>query len=285
MEIWLATPALDLVADEWLDPQAPLHYRMQLVSGKQIKEWQTGDEAGHFTYQTSPDITGLACGPTVAVQAAPSSLVLRWTLDSAQLATTRAARWQSGPWAVGAHYLRLALDATSLRSLGTAGTGAAAALTLAAESDDIAGTLLLRLDPTTFTLREVQELRLNNGQTETTIPWRLTAQEPVANGKAVGVLDPPLGSDLGNVQRGPLLDAACPLLFAEQQLSLPKLLTSQIKVLLVGLDHRQPVSPGRWSSGLARVRGWLIRRWACPTPTATSPASTWSTAATGGGST
>ena len=147
-----------------------------------------------------------------------------------RLSSGCAPRWQSGPWASGRWYLDQASRADTLRSLGVSGSGAARLQTLAAEGRAISGTLLLRVDPQTSELREVRELRSNNGRAENHIRWRMLARETLDTATAVKqglLIDYPVPDRPGSFKRRtPMIDPSCPLSGIEQAVSLPRLLAN-----------------------------------------------------------
>lgn len=201
-------------AEEWVDLERPARHRMQLVNNTAVVEWQTGDGATTLNY--SSRIAPLVCGPLPDMLQGQQQRQVQWALDAdAQLAMRRT-RWEHGVWASGKRLLERAASAASVRSLGIAGSGSEAALTLAAQGPTISGTLLLRLDPATFEVREIREVRQNNGQTETRTFWRLLRTETLTAPLTTAALatypgerdTPPV------LLAGDMLDPACPFVEA-----------------------------------------------------------------------
>ncbi|MBA3943115.1 MAG: hypothetical protein H0X37_00975 [Herpetosiphonaceae bacterium] len=250
----LDRPQLSLQADEWVDPQQPGRHRMQLMTDQNTREWQVGDGAEELRYVSS--LAPWFCGivpPGVDIHNSQQNI---WHIAAQEQAEMRQARWHHGPWAIGLQYLDLAA-AGQLRSLGTAGDGSDAALTISAEGPAIDGTLLLRFDPVSHALKEVRQLRTNNGQTEERVPWRLVLNATIDRDQAqqTGILIRYPGDALpDSVQRAlPIIDRACPLTGPEQAQSLPRLLASQgqasgqlwgLPTLPLGIDRAMIIGPG-----------------------------------------
>ncbi len=240
-------PQRTLQADEWVDVQQPARHRMQLLNGTIVEEWQAGDGQDRLRYYSQS--TPAFCGPLPKEGVASHTLeVNSWPVDVAEQARMRAARWQSGVWALGKRYLDLAARAETLYSTGRAG-GITGTLTLSAAGREISGTLLLRLDPSTFALQEVRELRPDNGRIDLRVPWRLLLSESVEPQKALlaGLLSTfPAANAPRDVERAlPIIDRACPLAGAEQALSIPRTLVPiysrtiviGLPVVPAGVDH------------------------------------------------
>ncbi|HZB96761.1 MAG TPA: hypothetical protein VE268_12455, partial [Herpetosiphonaceae bacterium] len=213
-------------ADEWIDAQEPGRYRMQLLDGQQVKEWQTGDGTSALRYAST--LAPLFCGPAPVGLDRHLGEINVWRMGAAEQTQMRVARWQAAPWSAGLYYLDVAARADSLRSLGLSGSGDAAVLTLAAEGRTFDGMLLLRLDPRTFDLREVRELRIDNGQTIAYVPWRLVQDETIdgMTARRQNLLAAyPDAQIPESIRREPgILDRTCPLIGREQALSLPRML-------------------------------------------------------------
>lgn len=240
-EVELEQPGVRLQAEEWVDSAHPARHRMQLVQDNKVLEWQVSDQQGKLFYHNA--VTRWTCGPL------PNSIEGRyrqtsmWQLAEPEQQAMRTARWQSGVWALGQRYLDLALAAPALRSLGLTGSGDRATLALSAEGGAFDGSLLLRLDPHTRELREVQLLRTNNGETERRVPWRLVTSEIVEPAAALksGMLTNYPDNKMPTVSQrtAPILDRICPLVGAEQAISLPKVV-AQLPGVLVGLPRLPP---------------------------------------------
>lgn len=239
-EIAIKQPSMKLQADEWVDSAQPAKHRMQLLDNTTVKEWQVGDGRERWHYRSA--FAPLFCGPMLAGQRAIN--IHSWKMGSEDQARMRAVRWQAGAWSLGLHYLDLAGEADSLRSLGVAGNGEAAELTLLAEGGAIEGSLLLRLDPDTRELREVREVRSANGETTAYVPWRLVLQEivdPDTAGKQ-NLLDH-YPNNRPEIERheGPLIDPGCPLTALAAPLSLLRVLAEDsvtgLPVLSGGLSN------------------------------------------------
>ncbi|MBA3943114.1 MAG: hypothetical protein H0X37_00970 [Herpetosiphonaceae bacterium] len=236
--ITLGQPQLNFQADEWVDPAHPERHRMQLVADRRVAEWEVGDGQDHLLYMSN--LVPYFCGASPIGVQSHTNERNSWTMGPTQQAAIRTVRWHHGPWATGLHYLDLAATADTLRSLGIAGSGSAATLTLSAEGRAISGTLLLRFDPVSHALREVRELQHNNGQTEERVPWQLRSTETLDE-QTVAPHDlltsypddnqPPL------VERtSPIIDDGCPLTGSEQTQSLPRLLMMPNLGPLIGLS-------------------------------------------------
>ena len=239
---------LALQAEAWVDGQNPARHRMQLMQDKLVAEWQAGDGEAVFRYLAATAISLPFCGQPPSEVNWHNNVVNRWQQTPAEQQALYAARWQSGPWAIGRRYLDLALEADVLRSLGVSGAGADAELTLAAEGPTISGTLLLRLDPISRELREVRQLQQNNGQTETLIPWRLLSSETITPALALrqGLLATLPNDRTEAVERtGPILDPICPLLGADQTVSALQTLATNYNIT-VGL----PILPAPLTQGM-----------------------------------
>ncbi|MBA3946937.1 MAG: hypothetical protein H0X37_20545, partial [Herpetosiphonaceae bacterium] len=251
--IMLGQPQLNFQAEEWVDPQQPAHHRMQLMAGQTPMEWEMGDGQEYLTYMSGVAFS-FCGGPPNGVQSHTGERN-RWSMAAAEQSVMRTARWQHGAWATGLHYLDLAATADTIRSLGLSGSGSDTTLTITAAGHTISGTLLLRFDPLSHALREVRELRSNNGQTEERVPWRLLGSETIPESTALehGLLitypadtSPPL------VDRSlPVVDRGCPLVGTDQAQSLPRLLTTPATGPLIGLpqlppglDHALIIGPG-----------------------------------------
>lgn len=239
-QISLERPQLVLQADEWVDAQNPAYHRMQLMQDQQVKEWQVGDERQRFHYQNT--FPRAVCGPPPVTSL--TGQINTWSLSAAELQELHAARWQAGIWAIGRRYLDAALAASSLRSLGVSGRDDEAALTLMAEGATISGTLLLRLDPQTEQLREIRELRTDNGETVTRVPWRLVLTQTVDDATALKqglLIDHPTEPRPPSQQQvSPIVDRACPLTALARPLSFPRLLAVANPYRIVGLPDLPP---------------------------------------------
>lgn len=226
-----------LEADEWIDSLDPARHRMQLLEDGQVKEWQVGGDRGNLRYLSA--LMTYSCGPLPPALVSRTPTISSWKLGDHEQQAMRDARWRAGTWALGGHYLDLASSAESLRSLGISGEGENAALTLAAEGRTISGTLLLRLDPITHALREVRELRSNNGQMEDRIPWRLVSTETIDHATALkqGVLTayPDAKAPATTSRITPIIDPICPLVEADFAANFPHVLASAGPVGLIGL--------------------------------------------------
>jgi hypothetical protein len=224
--IMLDQPQLSLQADEWVDTGQPARHRMQLTEGKAIKEWATGDGRGEFRYLSND--AQLFCGALPRNVQANEAVINLWKLDGREQEQMRAARWRTAPWSIGLRYLEQAARASSIRSLGLSGSGASAVLTLAVQDAEVDGTLLLRFDPVSYELREVREVRLDNGRTEQSTPWRLDGTETVDSVTALrqGVLtDYPFDWEPRSIKHeGRIVDRACPLVDLRYTLDFPQAL-------------------------------------------------------------
>lgn len=241
-EITVTDPQMLLQAEEWVDPSEPARHRMQLRDGTKSVEWQVGDGYKAMYYMSNLPVA--FCGGVLTGLDWHIRERNVWSIPKDEQLRLRTARWQSGAWATGARYLDLALAAASLRSLGVSGKGVEAVLTLAAEGREINGTLLLRLDPLTHELREVRELRQNNGQTQAFVPWRLVFTETLERATALrgavlnGYPDP---TPPKLVERtGPIIDPTCPLLGSEQTIKLPLAIATGQAGRLWGLPRLPP---------------------------------------------
>ncbi len=250
--ITLGQPQLNFQADEWVDPLHPERHRMQLMADRRVAEWEVGDGQDHLLYMST--LAPYFCGASPIGVQSHTNERNSWTMSPTQQATMRTARWYHGPWATGLHYLDLAATADTLRSLGIAGSGPAATLTLSAEGHTISGTLLLRFDPVNHALREVRELQRNNGQTEERVPWQLTSSQTLDEQTIMPIdllVAYPDNSQPPLVERNsPVIDDGCPLTGSEQTQSLPRLLMMPnlgpligLSALPTGLDHAFIIGP------------------------------------------
>ncbi len=228
-QIVLSQPARTLWADEWIDGRQPARHRMQLAEGSTIVEWQAADGQEDFRYFASaiPRHCGLL--PSGMARAYMNE-INRWKLSAAEQTALREARWHSGVWALGQRYLDLAARAESLRSVGRTGSGEAAAVTLAAAGREISGTLLLSISPIDFALREVREIRSDNGRTVAHTPWRLVSSERVTPVEALrhSLLDGFPAKDMPDraERTEKIVDRACPLPGIENAWRVPRALAA-----------------------------------------------------------
>lgn len=215
----LDTPQGDYLAETWTDAAQPARHRMQLSTGKQLMEWQTGDGERKLRYAAR---TNQFCGAQYDSEMLALGKVNSWDSDSAQQAAQRAARWSFGPWALGRRYLEQALAADTVRSLGVVADDEGTVITLAADGRAISGTLLLTLDGATGDLREVRAVADDNGQTRARTAWQLLDEQRIAlpeARKAAIFTGSPWTSEFRELKREqPILDPACPLLRDENLL-------------------------------------------------------------------
>ena len=225
--------------DVWTDASAPARHRMQLTEGDRVREWQSGDGVDAFRYSGSSNVW--TCVPLGTGGVAHALHVInRWSLAPAEQRTLRERRWQFGPWAVGQRYLTMARTAPTLRSLGVASENGVRVATLTAEGDTIDGSLMLKMDANTGDLREVREVRTDNGNTRIFTPWRLLAHEwlTTAEAKQTSIfLTYPAPNRPEEVERSlPLIDTSCPSWQKEYTFSLSTVL-SLTAIPIVGLPN------------------------------------------------
>lgn len=246
-------PDVRFQADEWIDPSDPARHRMQVMRGQAVREWQVGDGESYLHY--AGNISRWVCGPISSGEDRYGSQINVWQTSVIEQRSLRQARWQTARWSLGLRYLDIALQADALRSLGIAGSGDQAVLTLAAEDLSINGTLLLRLDSNTNELHEVRGLRANNGQTEARTYWKTVSMEviprDVAEQQGILMAYPGTVRPPQIIRTSPILDPACPLVAPEHTLSLPYVLA--LGLPLVGLPTMPPeIESAMVVSGAAR---------------------------------
>ncbi|CAA9384206.1 MAG: hypothetical protein AVDCRST_MAG93-9366, partial [uncultured Chloroflexia bacterium] len=225
--------------DVWTDASDPARHRMQLTDDDRVREWQIGDGVDAFRYSGSSNVW--TCVPLGTGGAARVlDVINRWSLAPAEQRTLRERRWQFGPWAVGRRYLTMARTAPTLRSLGVVSENGIRVATLTAEGDAIDGSLMLKMDAQTGDLREVREVRTDNGSTRIFTPWRLLAHEWLTTAEAKGAsifLTYPASERPEEVERSlPLIDTSCPSWQKEYTFSLSTVL-SLTSIPIVGLPN------------------------------------------------
>ena len=234
------TPRTMLTAESWTDAERPERHRMQVSAGQEVWEWQVGDGSRRLRYLAT---TEQFCSPEYGRALLDLGVIHTWEVGVSAQAAQRATRWQFGPWALGRRYLEQALQAETLRSLGTVGRQAGTVVTLAAEGRALSGTLLLDLDAGSGELREVREVREEGGTTRARTPWRLLSEEqiPAETAQRAGIfLAVPVSPRPQEVKREqPLLDPACPAL-AEAHIASPAEVLATGWSPVVGLDSAPP---------------------------------------------
>ncbi len=176
-------PRIKYEAEVWTDAAQPARHRMQLMEGRTLREWQSGDGARSWRYMSQLDHQ--YCGLSAYAFDSTASRISRWMLSGDEQASLRAARWTTGPWALGRQLLEQAAAAATVRSLGTVADNETTILTLAAEGGSISGTLLLRFDAATAGLREIRQLTVSNGQTRSETRWKIESEERIASDAAM----------------------------------------------------------------------------------------------------
>lgn len=170
-EINSERPLLQLVADEWADPRDPARHRMQLTVEGVPMEWQGGDGVARLHYYGM--LARSLCGATLPSIQLSGNRINVWPSPAEEQRRLRTARWQSGFWAVGQRYLSAALRTPALHVITASGPDAP--VTVAAQT--MSQTVLIRLDPRRYTLREVTVLTRHGTTTRTTTPWRRVLTE------------------------------------------------------------------------------------------------------------
>ena len=248
------TPRATLLAETWTDAADPARHRMQLHEERKLREWQSGDGSRSLRYVTY--LNEQFCGLTHRDLLLLEGQISRWETGAGDQAMLREARWRSGPWAIGRRYLEQALAAGSLRSLGAGVDGDQAIVTLAATGAPVEGRLLLELDAGNGELREIRQVRYDNGATRSRSVWRLLDEERIDADAArrSGVLTTyPLQRRPREVERPlPILDPACPLWGDEQARSLPRQLGLGWPYV-VGFDTLPPGTERAYYAGSPRA--------------------------------
>jgi len=166
--------------DVWMAGGSAAH-RVEVRRDKRLVEWQIGNGTNRLDYAADPRFIGCRWGPGIGLF---ERQALTFTTTQVQQTAAREIRLTQGGYGVGYEALQAALTADDLRSFGTRIEDKTALLTLGYTNQRTSppSQMLLRIDPLTKELQNVQQLALGGGQATAKDIWRLELVEQVVGG-------------------------------------------------------------------------------------------------------
>jgi hypothetical protein len=257
------TPAV--ITDLWLQAGSSRH-RVEVRKDGNLVEWQIADGIRQLRYAANPDYSSCLWEDSSLLD----RLARVFVTTPEQQRAARNARMMLGAYGQGYHFLRAALVAPDLHSLGIqhAGNMPLALLTYTDQHRPKPRQLLLAIDLNAYQLRSVRELGKQQAQSMARDLWRLEAHEILPTG--VSTAAPRWAGQ--PLQRGKLLDPACPGIDPEHVVSLRMLadggrgwyLPSTLPSDLIGAALLMPTIIGQQSSNaLLTARATFVgaNRW------------------------
>jgi hypothetical protein len=205
-----------LVTELWLQADSPRH-RVQVHKDGSLVEWQIGDGTKQLSHAAEPMYSSCQWQDPMVLD----RIMRMYPATPEEQRIARDARLTLGAYGQGYHFLRTALAAPDLRSLGTQYTDETPVVLLS-YTDAHTPTprrLLLSIDPWEHQLRSVRELSGEGTQTTARELWRLEAHEILLT--SASTTTPPWPPS--RLERDRLVDPACPGLDEERVASLHNL--------------------------------------------------------------